>query len=81
MGELVELLAEAFEELPRSPAAGELSAGIKGKAYWSFDPHLESWSRSLSGSLQTGKRSARGADGWISDQSHWSCFSKPTEAR
>jgi hypothetical protein len=41
MSELVELLADAFEEGPRQPADRSLPGSVEALAYWSFPPSLE----------------------------------------
>ncbi len=41
MSDAIELLTEAFDEEPRSPAESELGPGIRATAYWSFAPSLE----------------------------------------
>jgi len=39
--ELVELLTEAFDAAPATPAEGQLSDSISATVYWSFQPSLE----------------------------------------
>ena len=60
MGELVDLLTEAFGAVPAVPAEGRLSDSISATAYWSFQPSLEVVVAESARTPATGRRSPRG---------------------